>query len=336
MSSTSIDESPDASGKTDSGPWAWHPPVPLEGAPIFVLPPRPAAALRWFFSVGFLWSNVIIYVGTAIFTWYFLQPSLERCAQFAPGWILEMFARNLGLIVLLAGGLHLYLYTFKKQGLAHKFERRGMVEGDRFFGRKQVWDNIFWSCASGVSLWTAFEVFFMWAYANGKLPYLTWDENPAWFVLLFVAIPFWQSVHFYVIHRLLHWKPLYRLAHGVHHRNIGIGPWSGISMHPIEHLLYFSSVLVHLVIASHPIHVLFHMQFLVLAAVQSHSGFQDLLVRNRGVLALGDFFHQLHHRYFNCNYGTDYVPLDKWFGSYHDGTPEATARMMKLGRLEKS
>ena len=40
----------------------------------------------------------------------------------------------------------------------------------------------------------------------------------------------------------------------------------------------------------------------------------------------GDFFHQLHHRYFECNYGTSEIPFDKWFGTFHDGSAEATVR----------
>jgi sterol desaturase/sphingolipid hydroxylase (fatty acid hydroxylase superfamily) len=156
---------------------------------------------------------------------------------------------------------------------------------------------------------------------------LDWSAHPAWFALLFVAIPFWNSVHFYAVHRLLHWMPLYRVAHALHHRNVNVGPWSGISMHPIEHVIYFSSILIHLVIPSHPMHVLFHMQFLTLGAVTSHTGFADLLFKGRTVLKLGAFHHQLHHRYFNCNYGNEYVPCDRWFGSNHDGTPEAAARI---------
>jgi sterol desaturase/sphingolipid hydroxylase (fatty acid hydroxylase superfamily) len=35
----------------------------------------------------------------------------------------------------------------------------------------------------------------------------------------------------------------------------------------------------------------------------------------------------LHHRYFECNYGTSVVPWDRWFGSFHDGTAEATQRL---------
>ena len=32
------------------------------------------------------------------------------------------------------------------------------------------------------------------------------------------------------------------------------------------------------------------------------------------------YFHYLHHKYFECNYGELTSPLDKWFGSFHDGT----------------
>ena len=39
-----------------------------------------------------------------------------------------------------------------------------------------------------------------------------------------------------------------------------------------------------------------------------------------------DFFHQLHHRYFECNYGTVEMPWDRWFGTFHDGSEEGTVR----------
>ena len=42
--------------------------------------------------------------------------------------------------------------------------------------------------------------------------------------------------------------------------------------------------------------------------------------------------HQLHHRYFDCNYGTMVVPCDAWAGSKHDGTPQATGRVRQLQR----
>lgn len=40
-----------------------------------------------------------------------------------------------------------------------------------------------------------------------------------------------------------------------------------------------------------------------------------------------------HHKYFECNYALNgAVPMDKWLGSLHDGTPEADALMWERRR----
>ena len=90
-------------------------------------------------------------------------------------------------------------------------------------------------------------------------------------------------------------------------------------MHPVEHVIYFSSLLIHLVVPSHPVLIMFHGYMLALSAIFGHTGFHEMLfARSRRVL-LGHFHHQLHHRYFECNYGSVDFPLDVWFGTFHDG-----------------
>ena len=317
--------------------WAWHPPLPLTDVPVFVRPPRPLAALRFLVSRSYL-QLMLPYWVLATVTWLYLQPALERCTTLRVDWILEMYARNLALMLLVAGGLHLYLFAFKRQGTERRFDPRELSENDpRFFARDQVRDNILWSCASGVTIWTAYEVLFMWAYANNWLPlFLDWKAHPVWFVVPLFMIPFWQSLQFYFTHRLLHWRPIYRIAHNVHHRNDNIGPWSGLSMHPIEHVIYMTSALIHLVLLSHPIHLLFHMQWLALGAALSHTGYESLTFRGKPVLLLGSFHHQLHHRFLDCNLGAPFVPYDKWNGTDHDGTPQALAEIRKRRRTAPS
>ena len=40
--------------------------------------------------------------------------------------------------------------------------------------------------------------------------------------------------------------------------------------------------------------------------------------------------HYLHHRYFEVNYGGDgSIPMDKWVGTYHDGSEDAHEAMNK-------
>ena len=117
---------------------------------------------------------------------------------------------------------------------------------------------------------------------------------------------------------------VYKRFHALHHRNVNIGPWSGLSMHPVEHLLYFSTVLIHCLVASHPVHLINHLIYQGPGAAMTHTGYEDLLVSDKRRLALGTFYHQLHHRFFECNYGNQEMPWDRWFGSFHDGTDERT------------
>ena len=318
-----IEEASPREPRAGTARWAWRPALPVGNSPLFSWPPRPLGALEWFLLPRRMLSARVPLAALAVVTWFALQPDLARCATLEADWILAMFARNLCLMLLVAGGLHLYLYAFARQGRARKYMAQELARSDpRFSWNDQTRDNMGWTLASGVTLWTAYEAALMWAYANEAIPLLQWRDNPVWFVLLFFFIALFNSTHFYFVHRFLHSRVMYRKVHRIHHRNVNTGPWSGISMHPIEHLVYFSSVLVHWVVASHPIHVFYHMQYLTLEAAAAHCGFNSLVVRGRDRVSLGSFFHQLHHRHFDCNYGNGEVPWDKWLGTWHDGTEE--------------
>ena len=317
----------------NAGQWNWQSPSPIIFSPLFSWVPRPLDVFKWFAASWLALSSRTFVLGTAIISWLYLQPALERCVTFEFGWIAQMYRRNLGLMVVVAGGLHLYFYVFRKQGAARQFDSRPMeTDSPRFTFGNQVWDNMFWTCVSGVTVWTAYEALFMWAFANDYIATLDWRNSGVWLVLSFLLFHVWNGAHFYVIHRALHWPPLYRLAHALHHRNSNIGPWSGLSMHPIEHIIYMSSVVILLVVPAHPVHVLFVMQYLAISAATSHTGFEKLQVRGTSGVTLGDYFHQLHHRYFECNYGTLDIQCDEWGGSFHDGTREATCRLRESRR----
>ncbi len=321
-------EPPAASPASFARQWHYRPDVPIQVSPFFSWPPEPGRMVRWVRDRWFALAENAVLVGLATFCWFFLTPSLDVAKTLAVGWIAALYLKNLVLMILVAGGLHLYFYWWKSQGRDLKYDPRDLKSKSRTFTLgNQVFDNMFWTLGSGVAFWTAYEVLMLWAMANGYAPILSWVDNPLSFVLLIFLTPVWISFHFYWIHRWLHWPPLYKLAHALHHRNTNVGPWSGLSMHPLEHLLFFSSVLIHWIIAAHPIHILFHMQHQALTAATSHTGFEGLLVKDKNRLALGTFHHQMHHRYFECNYGNLEVPWDRWFGSFHDGTEEAHEKM---------
>ncbi len=324
------DNGPTVNGYTDSR-GEWRPENPVTFAPIFVWPPQLNRFLSWLYNYLFTWN--LVYLAVVIFSYYYLQPPLEELKTFNISWILTLFIRNMALVWIVYGGWHLYLYKFKARGTNAKYSPRWQsTNGSTFLWNDQVYDNIFWACASAVPIWTAYEAFTFWLYANGKLPYIDFKEHPVYFVLLFMLIPFWREFHFYLIHRLIHWKPLYNKIHYLHHYNINPGPWSGLAMHPIEHLLYFSVVLIHYIVPSHPLHFLFNSQHTALTPAPSHSGFEGKLFR---YLPFGSYFHYLHHRLFECNYGESTIPMDKWFGVFEDGSQTQTEKQTAAAAYHK-
>jgi lathosterol oxidase len=318
--------------------WDHVPDVPIKVSPFFSWPPNPLAMWRWFEARWMRLAENVIVLGIAVLVWTFTQPSLEQMETLSLGWIIQIWLRNLVLMFLVAGSLHWFFFMRKAQGKRLKFDPRDLaIKGKQFNFGGQVKDNMFWSLSSGVGFWTAYEVLMFHAMANGYAPHLTWAQNPVWFCALFLLTPVIISLHFYWIHRALHWGPLYRLAHALHHKNVNVGPWSGLSMHPIEHLAFFSSILIHFIIPAHPLHILFHMQHQSLTAASSHTGYEALLLKERKALALGTFHHQMHHRYFEVNYGNLEMPWDKWFGTFHNGTAKAHDAMKVRRKMrEKS
>lgn len=109
--------------------WAWHPPLPLTGVPVFVWPPRILEGLKYLVSRAFLGSLVIPFGALAAITWYLLQPALERCVVLEAGWILQLFARNLMLMLIVAGGLHLYFYVFSSSRARNESSTRTICSG---------------------------------------------------------------------------------------------------------------------------------------------------------------------------------------------------------------
>lgn len=165
--------------------WNHQPPVPVQISPLFRWPLKPMEIFRWFWDSWFLVSERLILVGVAFLSWYYLQPNLEASQDFAFDWILQMWARNFVLMCVVAGGLHLWFFTLKCQGHTLKYDPRDMASGRMFTFGSQTLDNMFWTLASGVTIWTAYEALMIWAFANGYLSVLNFSDRPVWFIAFF-------------------------------------------------------------------------------------------------------------------------------------------------------
>lgn len=304
----------------------WTPNKALEIAPVFTLPPRPRAFLAWLPSYFLPWN--VIWLASAVGYYYAVVPAPEVMAS--PGWwIFRLFLANAVLVFLFYGAFELRLYRQRWQANRFKFNGRFPADhpSEAFLFKSQNAEGMIRTFGTAVPIWTAFQVLILWAMASGTVPWLTWAQNPFYLAALWLLLPVWHEFHFFLIHRLIHWPPLYKWVHSVHHNSVNPSPWSSLSMHPVEHLLYFSSSLIHLIIPSNPILAIYQLHYSGFGAVVGHIGFDKIELTDDRAFDSHAYAHYLHHKHFEVNYGDGLVPLDQWFGTWHDGSPEGEARM---------
>merc|ERR1719498_1383634 len=119
-------------------------------------------------------------------------------------------------------------------------------------------------------------------WATGCVPFATNAEvlsdskllalNAFWFLM----VPVWRDLHFYLAHRFLHIRCMYKYVHSLHHRDADPQPFSGICMHPVEHLYYFSNAFTpSLFLPLSPLVFLWNLVHLNFAPAAGHSGYED-------------------------------------------------------------
>eukprot|EP00930_Biecheleria_cincta_P087111 TRINITY_DN76367_c0_g1_i1.p1 TRINITY_DN76367_c0_g1~~TRINITY_DN76367_c0_g1_i1.p1 ORF type:complete len:443 (-),score=31.44 TRINITY_DN76367_c0_g1_i1:3-1331(-) len=182
-----------------------------------------------------------------------------------------------------------------------------------------------WYWSLGVLQWSFWESLMMYLWASGRVPYQTDAEvlasasKLAWNILLFAVSSPMEDLHFYFMHRFIHLRAIYRFVHSVHHRNINPQPFSGLAMHPVEHMMYFSAMFIPAVLVPcSPYLFLFLGWYTALGACAGHTGYEDHSGSSQ--------FHFLHHAYFECNYGSGASNfLDKFFGTFRGKLSSAHA-----------
>lgn len=338
MSESATSQNNPLEGRNDKG--EWRPADPIVSAPIGAWPPQPVKTLHWLFGrPGYIWPENAFWFALTVLTWLFLTPALATMKTFELWWIALILLRNYVLIGFIFGGMHYVLYIKKNQGDRLRYTTKPFATNSkRFKFKHQVRDNMYHTLVFAVPVFTAYEVITYWLFANNFIGFVNFESPVAfwgWFVLVLLLTPIIHTVHFYFGHRLLHVKFLYKNFHSLHHRNVQVGPWSGLSMHPVEHIIYFSTVVVQWLIAIHPLNALYQIQLAAFLPAPGHCGFEKMDVCKGVDLKAGSNFHYQHHKHFECNYGGNLMPLDEWFGTFHNGTEEADVQLRNKLRVRR-
>jgi len=247
--------------------------------------------------------------------------SLLKVQIHAP-WMLIIVLRNMLMTFITYSCWHAVLYG--NQQTPKRIMGLGMHDDvtkfNPSFPPDQYWKRDKMMTMSGSFIASALECLFVYYHAAGFLPYYdSIGDCPIMTIILFFVVAFWSDIHFYFAHRILHpwfgWgshhdpgKWLFKHVHSYHHVARNPGPWSGLAMHPVEHVIYLSRSLLMFVICCHPVHFLFSNIRAQLGPAPGHHGFDK---------PFGSRFHYIHHKQVECNYGTRGT-IDLLMGTYRD------------------
>jgi Delta7-sterol 5-desaturase len=185
-------------------------------------------------------------------------------------------------------------------------------------GRRQVLSEVVYSLST-IVIFSAIGVSLFYAQQAGLTRIYVKVAERGWtyFAASIAAAMLAHDAYFYWTHRILHWRPLFRLAHHVHHRSTSPTPWAAYAFHPLEALIQAGVyVLIVFAIPIHPLALMLFLVYMIVRNVVGHLGFElwpagfarHPLTRWH----LTPTHHDLHHRFGKGNYGLYFSFWDDW------------------------
>eukprot|EP01084_Bolivina_argentea_P002568 4748_1 len=270
-------------------------------------------------------AGIFLYALVSWLSFEFTFPDLDQPINWVY-WIPVIVIRELVITVIIYEPWHYLTHSNKKfvKKLAAKKFNSEMPDNEQWTRDR------FWSL-SGTVIAAIHELImiYLWKYGYAEY-YMSFWSRPVYSVFWSFFMVWWRHFHFFFVHRMIHpWfgsksafksvdigRILYDKVHSLHHKSYNPGPWSGLSMHPVEHIFYYSCVwFPALFIPQHPICFMINKFHATISPAPGHDGYDSPIGGGSG-----GYFHYLHHAHYECNYGTDMVPLDKLFGCFEDGS----------------
>ncbi len=248
----------------------------------------------------------------------------------------DIFVSDLLRYAVPAGAAFLGLWVWRR----HPFRRR-KIQAARP-AAKHLWREIRFSLLTviifslnGLGILTLIEADLTRVYGDIA------DYGWLYWVASLVALVVLHDTYFYWTHRLMHWRPLFKWMHHLHHRSHNPSPWAAYAFAPPEAAVHavFLTMLV-LVMPLHPTVIFIFLLHMILRNVVGHSGF-ELFPRgtpSHRVLGLSTTttHHDLHHSSVNGNYGLYFTWWDRLMGTEHPHYRETFERVTNRARAASS
>jgi sterol desaturase/sphingolipid hydroxylase (fatty acid hydroxylase superfamily) len=143
-----------------------------------------------------------------------------------------------------------------------------------------------------------------------------------YFLLSPVLALFLHDTYYYWVHRLMHYGPVFRYVHLVHHRSKTPTPFAIYSFQPLEVVLQFIVYpLILFFVPYHPVAFGIFIGYDLIVNAAGHTGFEFL---PKGFMNHWFFrwqnsvtHHDMHHSHVNRNFGLYFNIWDRLMGTLH-------------------
>ena len=216
-----------------------------------------------------------------------------------------------------AGFFYLFFYVWKNR----KYWYAKIQE--RYPENKHIFREIFYSLLT-MFIFGAIIILVIVAGKNG----LTRVYAPIgqfgypYFIFSIVLMILMHDTYFYWTHRLMHWKPIFKIAHKTHHLSTNPTPFAAYAFHPIEAVVEVG--IIPFIAFTIPFHMdalgIFSV-YAILLNVIGHLGF-ELFPKGFTTHRLFKWHntsthHNMHHRLVKCNYGLYFNIWDRLMKTNH-------------------
>lgn len=129
-----------------------------------------------------------------------------------------------------------------------------------------------------------------------------------------------HDAYFYWTHRWMHGKQVFKWVHKVHHLSTNPSPWAAMAFHPIESFIEGSVIaVIAFLFPVHPLAIGIFLLFMMIYNVYGHLGY-ELYPKGFSKSYIGKWIntsvnHNLHHQYFDGNFGLYFLWWDRWMGT---------------------
>lgn len=144
-----------------------------------------------------------------------------------------------------------------------------------------------------------------------------------WYLASFPLMFIVHDAYFYWTHRLMHYPPVFRIFHLMHHRSTNPSPWAALAFHPLEAVVeagIFPVLLIVMPLTAEHFPVFF--VIMLVYNVYGHLGW-EIYPKSFSRHWLGRWIntsvnHNQHHQFFKGNYGLYFLWWDRWMGTIRD------------------